>query len=267
MSDSDTLRDAQYKTSDNLSARADLFRRFSTARVPWNVWVFDHMLGADLPGDARVADVGGGPGWLWQRNAARIPAGWQVTHTDLSAGMVAEARAHIARAGSFFEVADAQQLPFADASLDALVANHMLYHVPDRARALREFSRVLKPGGWLFATTNGENSEAEISALVEAFNRTHGGALAAWPKMSYTLESGKPELEVYFKRVELHRFDQTLRVTEAEPLAACIMSIQSPDATTRAKLTEYLRGIIAAQRELSFHPEFGLFAASGSLSP
>jgi hypothetical protein len=85
--------------------------------------------------------------------------------------------------------------------------------------------------------------------------------------MSFTLESGRPELEAHFKEVELHRFDQTLRVTEAEPLAACIMSIQSPDAATRAKLTEYLRGIIAAQRELSFHPEFGLLRARNSLSP
>ena len=261
MGNSDSLRDAQYKTSDNLSARADLFRRFATARVPWHAWVFDHMLGADLPGDARIADVGGGPGWLWQHNAARIPAGWHVTHTDLSSGMVTEARAHIVRPGSSFEVVDAQQLPFADASLDALVANHMLYHVPDRGRALREFARVLEPSGRLFATTNGENSEAEISGLVEAFNRVHGGVLAAWPKMSFTLESGKPELEVYFKQVELHRYDQVLHVTEAEPLAAYIMSIQAPDATTRAKLIEYLRGMIAARGVLSFHPIFGLLTA------
>src|SRR5207344_876458 len=95
-----------------------------------------------LPGDARIADVGGGPGWLWQRNAARIPAGWDVTHTDLSSGMVTEARAHIRSPGSSFEVVDAQQLPFADASLDALVANHMLYHVPDRSRARAERSSV-----------------------------------------------------------------------------------------------------------------------------
>jgi len=261
MSNSDSLRDTQYKTSDNLSARADLFRRFATARVPWHTWVFDHMLGADLPGDARIADVGGGPGWLWQQNAARIPAGWHVTHTDLSAGMVTEARARITRPGSSFEVVDAQQLPFADASLDALVANHMLYHVPDRARALREFVRVLKPGGRLFATTNGENSEAEISALVEAFNRMHGDVLPAWPKLSFTLESGKPELEMHFKQVELHRYHQVLRVTEAEPLAAYIMSIQSPDETTRAKLIEFLRGVIAARRILSFHPKFGLLTA------
>jgi len=261
MSDSDSLRDAQYKTSDNLSARANLFRRFATARVPWHAWVFDHMLGADLPGDARIVDVGGGPGWLWQQNAARIPAGWHVTLTDLSSGMVAEARAHIVRPGSSFRVVDAQQLPFADASLDALVANHMLYHVPDRARALREFVRVLKPSGRLFATTNGENSETEVSALVEAFNRMHGGVLAAWPKMSFTLESGKPELEVYFKQVELHLYDQVLDVTEAEPLAAYIMSVQAPDATTRATLIEYLRGIIAARGVLSFQPKVGLLTA------
>jgi ubiquinone/menaquinone biosynthesis C-methylase UbiE len=261
MGNSDSLRDAQYKTSDNLSARANLFRRFATARVPWHAWVFDHMLGADLPGEARIADVGGGPGWLWQQNAARIPAGWHVTHTDLSSGMVAEARAHIARPDSSFRVVDAQHLPFADASFDALVANHMLYHVPDRARALREFARVLEPGGRLFATTNGENSEAEISALVEAFNRMHGGVLAAWPKINFTLESGKPELEVYFRQVELHRYDQVLHVTEAEPLAAYIMSIQPPDATTRAKLVEYLRGIIAARGALSFHPKIGLLTA------
>ena len=120
---------------------------------------------------------------------------------------------------------------------------------------------MLEPSGRLFATTNGENSEAEISGLVEAFNRLHGGVLAAWPKMSFTLESGKPELEVSFKQVELYRYEQVLHVTEAEPLAAYIMSIQAPDTTIRAKLIEYLRSIIAARGVLSFHPRFGLLTA------
>ena len=205
--------------------------------------------------------MGGGPGWLWQHNKARIPAGWHVTHTDLSPGMVTEARTNVTRPGSSFEVVDAQHLAFADASLDALIANHMLYHVPDRARALREFARVLKPTGCLFASTNGEQSMAEISVLIEAFNRMHVDVLAAWPKLNFTLESGKPELEMYFKHVQLHRFDQLLRVTEAAPLAACITSVHLPDTATRAKLVEYLQGMIAAQSFLPIHAKFGVFIA------
>ena len=170
---------AQYRTSANLSRRADLFKRFGTGG--WHAWVFDHLLAAGLPGAARIADIGGGPGWLWQHNAARIPAGWLVTHTDLSPGMVAEARANIVRPGSAFDVVDAQQLPFADASLDAVVANHMLYHVPDRARTISEFARVLKPRGQLFATTNGEEHMAEIPVLiarVQPSQRRHFARLA-----------------------------------------------------------------------------------------
>jgi ubiquinone/menaquinone biosynthesis C-methylase UbiE len=155
-----------------------------------------------LPGEARIADIGGGPGWLWQQNAARIPVGWLVNHTDLSSGMVAEARANIARPGSAFDVVDAQHLPFADASLDAVVANHMLYHVPDRARAIREFARVLKPRGQLFATTNGDEHMAEIPVLIAAFNRLNGDILPAWPKLGFTLESGKSELERHFAQVK-----------------------------------------------------------------
>ena len=252
--------DAQYRTSQNLARRADLFKQFGTGG--WHAWVFEHLLAAGLPGDARIADIGGGPGWLWQQNAARIPAGWLLTHTDLSPGMVAEARANIARAGSDFDVVDAQHLPFADASLDALVANHMLYHVPNRARAISEFARVLKPRGQLFATTNGEQHMAEIPVLIAAFNHLNGGILAAWPKLGFTLEGGKSELESYFAHVELHRCQRgVLRITEARPLVACMTSLGSPDDPTKAKLLEYVEALITDQGSVLVHTQSGLFIA------
>src|SRR5687768_11361881 len=201
---SDAVDSTQYKTSENLSARADMFKKFGARPSTWHGWIFDHLIAANLPADARIADVGGGPGWFWQQNQPRIPAGWQITHTDLSPGMVEEARANVKRAGSTFEVVDAQALPFADASLDALVANHMLYHVPDLARALGEFARVLKPRGHLFATTNGADHMAEIEDLVAEFNRLHGGVLPAWPKLTFTLESGTAALAQNFAQVQLH---------------------------------------------------------------
>jgi SAM-dependent methyltransferase len=92
----------------------------------------------------------------------------------------------------------------------------MLYHVPDRARASREFARVLKPCGQLFATTNGEEHMAEIPMLIAAFNLLNGDILPAWPKLGFTLESGKSELERYFAQVERYPAQRgVMRITEA----------------------------------------------------
>jgi SAM-dependent methyltransferase len=176
--------------------------------------------------------------------------------------MVAEARTNVTRPGSSFDVVDAQHLPFAAASFDALVANHMLYHVPDRARSLREFARVLKPGGHLFATTNGETHMHEIPELIEAFNRERGGILPAWPKLDFTLESGKRDLASNFAHVELHRCEPgLLRITEAAPLVACMTSIGMPDEPTKAKLLAYLEAMILAHGALSIHSQSGIFVA------
>jgi SAM-dependent methyltransferase len=46
------------------------------------------------------------------------------------------------------EILDVTALPYGDASIDAVVCNHVLEHVPDDAGAMREIHRVLKPTGW-----------------------------------------------------------------------------------------------------------------------
>ena len=61
--DPQRLRTGQYKTSNNLTARAALHQRFSTNPQPWPQWVFAE-LAPHLRG--RVLEVGGGPGWLWR---------------------------------------------------------------------------------------------------------------------------------------------------------------------------------------------------------
>jgi ubiquinone/menaquinone biosynthesis C-methylase UbiE len=74
-------------------------------------------------------------------NQHRLPAGWHITLADLSAGMLTTAYyqlspySHALR----FVVHDAQSLPFIDHSFDAIVANHMLYHVPNRLAVYAEF--------------------------------------------------------------------------------------------------------------------------------
>lgn len=55
---------------------------------------------------------------------------------------------------------DAMELPFADASFDFLLCNHVLEHVDDDRRALREFHRVLAPGGWAILMCPVDNRRA-----------------------------------------------------------------------------------------------------------
>jgi len=216
------LRTHQYADSGNLQARIALHRRFSTSEVPFHRWLFDRLLeeGPVL----RVVEAGCGPATLWTANADRVPAGWSLALTDLSPGMVDEAREALETAGqaAAFAVADAATLPFPDASADLLIANGMLYHVPDRRRALAEFRRVLRPGGALHAWTVGEAHLQELDELGRRHLRSFPGNVSAAAR--FGLENGREQLAPFFADVRLDRFPDGLRVTEVAPLVAHIRS-------------------------------------------
>jgi ubiquinone/menaquinone biosynthesis C-methylase UbiE len=163
------LRNEQYRDPTNLTARMALHARFSTNPQGWQQWVFDQLPWAPA---THILELGCGPGRLWAENAARIPPGWALTLSDFSPGMLHEARRNLTAQGQAarFVAADAQALPFADAAFDAVIANHMLYHVPDRARALAEIHRILRPGGAFVAATNGV---AHLREMRDLLNRFH----------------------------------------------------------------------------------------------
>jgi SAM-dependent methyltransferase len=87
-----------------------------------------------------------------------VGQGAQPIAFDLSAGMLRHARAGAAETGIDVPLvqADAQYLPFRDASFDlAFTAFGAIQFVADSARLMAEVSRVLRPGGrWIFATTH-----------------------------------------------------------------------------------------------------------------
>jgi SAM-dependent methyltransferase len=108
-------------------------------------------------------------------------------------------------------------LPFADASFDTVIANHMLYHVPDLPRALAEIQRVLKPAGHFYATTIGRQHMHELDELIRR----------SWPDspwkgmrktVPFSLDNGQAILSPFFTHVTLHNYEDSLEVTEAEPL-------------------------------------------------
>ena len=252
--DPDVLKE-QYDDATDLNARIALHEGYSTAERDLMPWIFDQF---ELSDDAQVLTLGCGPGKLWGANADRVPEGWTVTLTDFSPGMVTEARTTLTdHVDTFaFGVADAQRIPFADERFDAVTANHMLYHVPDRETALREIQRVLKPGGQLYATTNGERNNQELRDVMNAFMNE---PLARGNE--FQLENGGKQLRKFFDNVELRRFENALRVTDVEPLVAYALSRNEFDDAMAAELREAFErefedGVFGVEKDV------GLFVAS-----
>lgn len=262
----DTYRDqayllqSQYKDANNFNARVELHRRFSVNPYGFYRWIFDHF---KLDEKSAILELGCGPGELWRSNRGRIPAGWQITLTDLSPGMLEEARRRLGEDCFTYQVADAQALPFADASFDAVIANHMLYHVPDLKRALGEIRRVLRPGSCLYSTTFGRAHMRELDELV----------LKHWPGSSwkgpgatspFVLENGLELLAPFFAQVTLDHYENALEVTEAEPLAAYAFSGRLGLRLTpamRESFTSMIRQEIAERGALHITTSSGLFEA------
>jgi ubiquinone/menaquinone biosynthesis C-methylase UbiE len=195
-SDQQYLKTDQYRDSSNLDARVVLHRRFSTNPYGWFKWVFDTLL--KLSEGAKILELGCGPAYLWKENISRVPAGWNVTLSDLSPGMLDAAWRNLVVTGRAFQFKeiDAQSIPFEDETFDAVIANHMLYHVPDRPKVIAEIKRVLRPGGRLIATTVGENHMKE---MMDWYARVHVSKVWGSFANSFTLENGKRQ-DIHHKR-------------------------------------------------------------------
>lgn len=259
--DQQYLKTDQYKDSSNLDARALIHRRFSTNPYGWFHWVFDHLL--KLPENAVILEVGCGPAYLWRNCVNRIPAGWKITLSDLSPGMVDAAWRNLVVTGRTFkfEQIDVESIPYPDESFDAVIANHMLYHVPDREQAIREIARVLKLGGHLFATTVGQNhlvelhrwlQHAHIDKSFEEFSR------------SFTLENGLEQLQRLFSEVSMSRYEDNLVVTEVESIMAYIRSSIRASELAEDSILEIERDLeneLEEKGSIFIHKDSGLFEA------
>jgi ubiquinone/menaquinone biosynthesis C-methylase UbiE len=108
-----------------------------------------------LAADAKILDVGCGPGTITAGLADRVPRG-QVTGVDAAPEAVEQARAEArGRANLKIAAADVYALDYPDDSFDVVHAHQVLQHLADPVRALREMRRVARPGG-LVAARDGD---------------------------------------------------------------------------------------------------------------
>lgn len=185
------LRDEQYRDPARLADRANLHAKYSTAGTPW----FDRVTAMVGLGEGmEVLEAGCGAGWMWKESSAPVPDRVRLALTDLSLGMVSAALERVRSTGRFERVAgfaaDLQALPVESDRYDRVVANHMLYHLPDPARGVAELARVVRNDGAVIAATNGRRHMRALQeirgavfdvdptdATVEAFGADTGFAI------------------------------------------------------------------------------------------
>ena len=147
---------------------------------------------AAQPGE-RILDLGCGDGQLTLRIVA---TGAKVTGVDASAQMVAAAQGRGAEAIQ----GNAESLPFADQSFNAVFSNAVLHWVRDHDAMMREVKRVLKPGGRFVAEFGGHGNIAAIRVALIAVLERHNLA-GREDGVNYY-----PTPKAYRERLERHGF-------------------------------------------------------------
>ncbi len=156
----------------------------------------------------RALEIGAGTGYF-TLNMLRAGLIGEATCSDISPGMLAALKANARQLGLKVKTkpADAEQLPFADASFDLVLGHAVLHHIPDLNRALSEFARVLAPGGRIMFA--GEPSRYG-DRLADVPKRAAGALAPLWrqaigARRAPIAEDGAPDaaLEGY---VDVHAF-------------------------------------------------------------
>jgi ubiquinone/menaquinone biosynthesis C-methylase UbiE len=185
-----------------------------------------------------------------------------VVGVDFSSAQVAAARSR--HPDLRFDVADASALPFADASVDAVVCGFGMLHFPDALAAAVEARRVLVPGGRFAFTVWDQPERAVAMGAVQAAIRAHGAPSVSVPPgpdffgLSDPRRSEQLLLDAGFREPVVEQIPQVWSLATADHVVdafqratvrmRALLQAQSPEqlgrirAAVRESLEPYRRG-------------------------
>lgn len=236
----------QYRDAGNISARIRLHRDFSVNTQGWFPWIYEQC---QIKSGMRVLELGCGNGALWTENRRKLPEQLELVLSDISEGMIRDARRAVQEALNLttgasevqiaksaervqqssqyqeisFAVFDCHEIPYEPASFDLVIANHLLFYCEDIEKVCLEVRRVLKPGGRFVCSTYGTRHMQEITQLVQAFDSRIVLAAENLYEL-FGLENGGELLNRVFDEVSLRRYEDEIRLDEPEPLLEYILS-------------------------------------------
>ncbi len=211
----------QYKNATNISARIRLHRDYSVNQEGWFPWLFSNL---HLKPGMKILELGAGNGALWSQNIAKVSKNVTIVLSDISEGILADARKTIGDHPQFqYSVFNAQKIPFADNTFDLVIANHMLFYCDDIPKALQEVQRVLKPGATFTCSTYSQKHMHEITDLVQNYN---ANIVLSSTKLyeRFGLDNGRQILKPYFKDISCHKYQDAIELSDSMPIISYILS-------------------------------------------
>ena len=255
VNDCETVR-KQYNTADRLNTRISIHSKYSTNKQGFGNWITSHY---QIREGMSVLELGCGTGEMWAGKEEIIRRCSRFVLSDFSEGMLDKAGETLRDcAGIEYRKIDIQEIPFGEGSFDIVIANMMLYHVPDLFRGLREVRRVLKKDGLFYCATYGENGMmAYIAGLFSAYR------VEQTINDNFTLQNGGEKLKSVFRDVQRLLYEDALEVTNVDDLVDYIRSLTGmtdlqklPEETIRSVLVQNMRDGV-----LRIPKEYGMFIA------
>ncbi len=244
----------QYSSSSNLDTRISIHDKYSTNKQGFGNWIFSNY---QIPEGARVLELGCGTASMWKGHEDMIGKCSSLILSDFSETMVDTARGNLGEHDKVvYSVMDIQDIPYPDDSFDIVIANMMLYHVPDISRGLSEVARVLAPGGKFYCATFGLHGIMEYLTSILADYEVKDPT-----SRNFTLQNGEEILSPFFGSVIRKDYEDSLAVTNVEDMVDYIYSLSSMTALgsiPRDKMTEILTSHMK-DGVLHVPKEYGMF--------
>lgn len=248
----------QFSNDKNLDFRIEFYKKYTTNTYKFADWLYDKY---EFKENISILEIGCGNGKHWEGRIEKLPKDTKLILSDFLDGMLDLVKQKYSSYQNVsFEKIDIQSIPFEDESFDVVIANHMLFHVPDLDKGLSEVKRVLKTGGYFYSATDGNGGMRPF--LHEAIKQFDKENEAFTEKLPFNLQNGKEILSKYFSSVERYDYENTLAITKTEDLIEWLKSTKSISGFSEENLINlynYFENIRVQNGAINIPRETGVF--------
>ena len=251
---------------DEIESRVRLYD-FSTGKQTFFQWQAGMVPALS---NARVLELGCGSGALWRSLLPRWPA-CQLTMTDIADEVLVSTRVTLEPLSDYaksidYQTVDFNNLPFADASFDVVIANHNLYYASDVSAVLQSIQRILTPGGRLICSTIGRDHLIELVTMLRKEEQDLPWGAERWAE-NFGLENGVDLLLPYFPHIDHYEYDNRLHVNAIEPVFNYLLKTMKGALSdwvqqNQATIKENLGHAMKKRGYIRLTPHSGFFVAT-----